>query len=955
MTLRGQIWRHLLVSTALRQPVASMTSRHAKLSASLPLPAQAQAKSRRLAILRNMMLSTALLICTTSGVAQAACVETGVLTNVYICSGESTTEERGLVFIPRENVDVSTSPGFGITLVSPTDSFAAIEIVGNGQFSYIDNNQSKIDARAGTSSVVNAALFTIFGSISEDDQFYLRSNGDFLSSNAPAIIIQGQGGAPELGFTDAEFLGNIFAQNSTGIIGFSPGRGARIVLNNVDGGLGGVDFSLGSLSNDEADAKGDLVIDANGTIRGRTVQFDDELLSSYAFRFSLNADDGERRKLESGVAVRLNVAEGSLVEGSLGAVLGVGNTQGLSQEILDNNPIIVNNSGIMRNLSTASSDRVISGVQSYEDEFGEIIVFGDVRFEVNNDHHLIGTVTFGRFGDRISNTGLWNTAGGANDFGDGADLVLNMGEVRAAQDGAVGESTTFANLNSFTNRSMGILRMDDGGTGDRTTLGGDYAGEGGTLALDTFLGDDLSPTDLLRIDGATSGATGVTVNNINGPGALTDIGIKIVDVGIPERSTGEFLLANPDYIIRRTGEAAILAGAYGYALRQGRMGTNDDFGDWYLQSEWQPAAPVYEAYPSALLGAMGAGMPRLQERLGDRHWAQASAPPETSQPAPEPTYVFCKDATQAFRCAVTPEQAQVYADPAIISGTPDGATVIDGQGLWVRADGSMSRTRPVSSTTGAAYDASTSGLQIGYDHVLTQTASGGKVIGGINLSYRMAGADVSSAVGLGTIETKGYTLGASLTWYEPNGFYLDAQAQVMRLESDLSADGLGVFAEGLKADGYGLSLEIGKEFALGGAWAITPQAQLSYLNLRQSGFVDAYGTSVSFEAESLQLRLGAELSNEASWQAEDGTISRRSLRAGLHVIREFNPDTVIDVAGTPLTFTRDETQAELTLGGTYSWNNDQNSLYAQVAARTGMESFGDSNSLRATIGFRRQW
>lgn len=352
---------------------------------------------------------------------------------------------------------------------------------------------------------------------------------------------------------------------------------------------------------------------------------------------------------------------------------------------------------------------------------------------------------------------------------------------------------------------------------------------------------------------------------------------------------------------------------------------------------------------------IGSSLPRLQERVGNRHWAQPAQTAEASYVTPEPVYVFCKDPAQNFRCMVTPEQAQVYAQSDVVTASVAPGAVIQGQGLWLRTDGALTRYQPTDATTGASYRSRMAGVQIGYDHVLVERENGGRLIGGLNLNYRMARADVSTALSRGKISTTGYGIGGSLTWYEPNGFYMDAQAQAMWLSSDLSADGLGVFADGHKAMGYGLSLEIGKEIALSDTWAITPQAQLSYANVKESGFTDAFGTQVSFNAESLQLRLGVEVSHEKSWEAEDGTTSRRSLRAGAHVIHEFKPETEVVVSGTPLRSRGSATMGEITLGGTYNWRDDRNSVYGQIAASTGISNFGDSHRIRGTVGFRRQW
>ena len=87
-----------------------------------------------------------------------------------------------------------------------------------------------------------------------------------------------------------------------------------------------------------------------------------------------------------------------------------------------------------------------------------------------------------------------------------------------------------------------------------------YVGEGGQIALNTYLGTDGSPSDLLVIDGGTAtGTTGLRFDNTTGPGALTTgDGILVVDAinggtTAPGAFAG-FAAAGPyDYLLYRGG------------------------------------------------------------------------------------------------------------------------------------------------------------------------------------------------------------------------------------------------------------------------------------------------------------------------------------------------------------------------------------------------------------------
>jgi len=103
-----------------------------------------------------------------------------------------------------------------------------------------------------------------------------------------------------------------------------------------------------------------------------------------------------------------------------------------------------------------------------------------------------------------------------------------------------------------------------------------YAGNGGVLGVNAYLGSDGSASDKLVINGGTaSGTSGIRVTNAGGPGALTtQNGILVVDVANGgTTNAGSF-----------TQSGRAVAGVYEYRLFRGAAdGTNPDA--WYLRSE----------------------------------------------------------------------------------------------------------------------------------------------------------------------------------------------------------------------------------------------------------------------------------------------------------------------------------------------------------------------------------
>jgi fibronectin-binding autotransporter adhesin len=164
-----------------------------------------------------------------------------------------------------------------------------------------------------------------------------------------------------------------------------------------------------------------------------------------------------------------------------------------------------------------------------------------------------------------------------------------------------------------------------GAPGTTLTVAGDYAGNGGTVALSAVLGGDGSPTDLLHVGNDTSDTSILKVANAGGTGAPTVEGIKVVQ--IDGASNGAFSLRG-DYVFH--GQQAVIGGAYVYTLQKNGIATSAD-GDWYLRSSllnppptapagpiYQPGVPLYEAMPQVLLTLNS--LPTLQQRAGNRHW-----------------------------------------------------------------------------------------------------------------------------------------------------------------------------------------------------------------------------------------------------------------------------------------------------------------------------------------------
>lgn len=420
------------------------------------------------------------------------------------------------------------------------------------------------------------------------------------------------------------------------------------------------------------------------------------------------------------------------------------------------------------------------------------------------------------------------------------------------------------------------------------TIAGNYTSNGGMLEIEAELGTDNSPTDLLVVTGDTilgSGKTLVNVINVGGAGGKTiGDGFKIIEVG-GASAADAFALAGP-----------AIGGAYRYDLFQNDLtGTLDD-GNWYLRSTGlAPTLPVYENHPQVLLGMVA--LPTLQQRVGNRYWS-------------------------------------------MLGGAAAGNASDAGQNaIWTRIEGAHGRVKSKASTADASYDSDTSLVQVGLDGQLSAGANG-MLIGGLTAQYSRATADIFSSLGDGGNATTSFGIGATLTWYGENGFYVDGQAQIATLRSDLTAAGIGTIGDGIHGSGHALSLEAGRKTALGGGWSLTPQAQLAYASVDFDAFTDRFGANVSLKkGDSVKGRLGI----SADYEADAGT----HVYGITNLTYEFLDGTTVAVSGVDLAFTPQRFGGELGVGGTYAWAGGKYALHGEALAST---SFQGGYALKGTAG-----
>ncbi|OEO29210.1 autotransporter outer membrane beta-barrel domain-containing protein [Devosia insulae DS-56] len=589
--------------------------------------------------------------------------------------------------------------------------------------------------------------------------------------------------------------------------------------------------------------------------------------------------------------------------------------------------------GLASNGSIATSSRVvangtfgISGITAAGTSIQSLAGIGSVTLGAKNL-----TITDAKndvFSGIISGSGTLTLTDGTQTFS-GANAYtgatsVNGGTLRAGAANIFGTTSAFSvaaagtfdvagfNQTLVSLDNAGAVRLGGVAPGTTLTVTGNYAGNGGTVYLNTALGSDGSATDRL-VAGSTSDTSSLVVTNVGGAGAQTgDAGIKVVDV--LGASNGTFSLVG-DYVFE--GDQAVVGGAYAYRLYQGTETTAD--GDWYLRSEiidagplYAPTVPLYENYANVLQTFNELGT--LQQRVGSREWLNGG------------------------------QQA-----------SDDGAVAPNA--IWARMDASQAHFEPGVSTAGASYDVTTWRLQAGLDGVLHQSEAG-SLVAGVNAQFGTVSSDITSIYGAGSVNALGFGVGGTLTWYGAGGLYVDGQAQVIRYEADIVSDDTGTtLVEGNDAFGYGLSLEAGQKIGLNDNWSLTPQAQLSYSAVRFNDFTDQYGGTVSLDdgGDTLVGRLGLSADYESEWQDAAGETKQTHLYGIGNLYYDFLDGSTVDVSGTKFASENQGVWGGVGVGGSLSWADAQYSVFGEALVRGSLDDFGNNNAIAAKVGFNGRW
>ncbi|MEY7584375.1 fibronectin-binding autotransporter adhesin ShdA [Salmonella sp. 237J8] len=536
---------------------------------------------------------------------------------------------------------------------------------------------------------------------------------------------------------------------------------------------------------------------------------------------------------------------------------------------------------------------------------------------------LSGDGTIGEMGSQQA----VNVASGAT-FGGSNGTTVN-GKVTNEGTLVFGDSEETGAIFTLNGDLINMGTMTSGSSsstpGNTLYVDGDYTGNGGSLYLNTVLGDDDSATDKLVITGDASGTTDLYINGI-GDGAQTTNGIEVVDVGGVSTSDA-FVLKNE-----------VNASLYTY-----RLYWNESDNDWYLASKAQSDDDDSGGDDTPSDGGDDGGNVTPPDDGGD-----VTPPDDGGDVAPQ--YRADIGAYMGNQWMARNLQMQTLYDR-------EGSQYRNADGsVWARFKAGKAESEAVSGNIDM--DSNYSQFQLGGDILAWGNGQQSFTVG-VMASYINAdtdstgnrGADGSQFTSSANVD--GYNLGVYATWFADaqthSGAYVDSWYQYGFYNNSVESGDAG--SESYDSTANAVSLETGYRYDIalsnGNTVSLTPQAQVVWQNYSADSVKDNYGTRIDGQdGDSWTTRLGLRV---------DGKLYKGS-RTVIQPFAEANwlhTSDDVSVSFDDATVKQDlpANRAELKVG-LQADIDKQWSVRAQVAGQTGSNDFGDLNG---SLNLRYNW
>jgi len=566
-------------------------------------------------------------------------------------------------------------------------------------------------------------------------------------------------------------------------------------------------------------------------------------------------------------------------------------------------------------------------------------------------------------GSSVGGSGLWlDTAASPNAAGnahiDLSGSVVNGAASTAAgsqsdvtlRDTSIWQLTGPSNLSTLRNSASLIDFSAPVGNAFKQLTVNNYRGDNGTIALNTYLFGDGSPSDRLVVDGGqASGSTNLQIKNAGGAGALTTgNGIMVVDAvngGTTQPEAFRLL-------------SQVKAGPYEYTLHRASQDNSNEQA-WYLRSTKDvptdpvnpitPTDPVNPTTPTDPVNPTISTDPAAPVYPAPVFPQEPNYRAETSlyQGIPAMALHYSRAMVDTLHERVGEERRRATVDPLL-----DEDERITGPSLgWGRVIYSNGKD----STASFNHDYSVRAFQVGVDLYHSEDAFGRTNQAGLSLGIGSIDGSVDHTDGqyAGSDGLRAISLGGYWTHYTPTGSYIDSVLQLHRFKAEAKPGD----ADKLKTRGHGVtaSVEVGRPFILDGdkEMYIEPQAQVVYSKSNIKNAHDGAAEVRFNDVDSLTGRLGVRIDKDWFREDDKGELQRINAWVRPSIWHEFKgqPKTEFSSAAGYVPFTNGMrgTWGELNLGVDYQIN-DRTSVTGSVGYQKAFE--GDSRSYEGILGIK---
>lgn len=466
---------------------------------------------------------------------------------------------------------------------------------------------------------------------------------------------------------------------------------------------------------------------------------------------------------------------------------------------------------------------------------------------------------------------------------------LTAAQVNLTQSAFLARNGFTINGNLALNASA--IDMQDGATGDKFNVSGNYAAAGTGSALKVDADFAANKADELHVGGSVTGVTALNVSDVTpGIAGATGQDVLVAKAGGTIDAANFSLVGGP-----------LVKGIWDYGLANGTEAKTV-----VLRGSLNSLAALYNGAAGALGDAFGA-LPTMEERVGQRRWLAKGD---------DSLFQGLWVRMTIDRTTKTPK-----------SSTVDFSTRNHNWGMQVGADFALANSDAGVLTAGIT----------GQFKDMNATIS------------RPTSADK------GKVSADGAGAGVNLSWLGAGGLYADFQGQYNWASATLGTTSLGDTVKDLDVTSKSASLEIGKRFVLGSQSnsVLVPQVQVSWSQLSSDAFTDSKGVKVDLgDYKSSLARVGLAYEyhfNGANLTGPDK--DGKMLYAIVNLVQNLSPRHTSVGQGKKLTMRDQRTWGEFGLGASFTLGGNA-LIYGQGTYSQSFDNGGDNHDFGGTVGLR---